>query len=215
MFVSSLCGTWKIPLEQMESHRSLYGSLGLGWSGSLQCGHTRHAAEDVSTRPSGASAAVLDFCPRILFADHRAVLLHQSHRLRCADAGGGDYLLGRDFCGGVASHHLPDDLGLLRSMSRWLSWYLCSSPDLVPADCGRRFLGNHLYSLGGNRTLDGGSTLLHFDHHLLGDVELDLGSHRGTCRRSSRERPRGKDQEEKSGSLQEHGRLGQHLCEHG
>ena len=39
-----------------------------------------------------------------------------------------------------------------------------------------------------------------------------LEGHRGTCRRSSRERPRGKDQEEKSGSLQEYGRLGRHLC---
>ena len=106
---------------------------------------------------------------------HDFIHLHMTS-VAGADAGGGDYLLGRDFCGGVASHHLPDDLGLLRSMSRWLSWYLCSSPDLVPADCGRRFLGNHLHSLGGNRTLDGGSTLLHFDHHLLGDVELDLGS---------------------------------------
>ena len=46
VFVSSLCGTWIIPVEQMESHRSLYGSLRLGWSGSLQCGHTRHAAAE-------------------------------------------------------------------------------------------------------------------------------------------------------------------------
>lgn len=44
------------------------------------------STEDVSASPSGASAAVLDFCPRILFADHRVVLLHQSHRLRCDPA---------------------------------------------------------------------------------------------------------------------------------
>ena len=68
------------------SHRCVLDCPALPCS-ELRCWYlSLSTAEDVSASPSGASAAVLDFCPRILFADHRVVLLHQSHRLRCDPA---------------------------------------------------------------------------------------------------------------------------------